>query len=257
MCFVNSNIPDHGPGGIAQCIREHPVMYACNPPQHKTGAGGACPPRDPHLQRCDASPPTGAEPVPGDEASMAALAAAAAAAAAGEAGAAAPSENGAPPADGAAAAGDAGLVKAEGAEGAPAVEGSAIDEAETTPADDGMEGALDGEEAPPVKGPTVQYTRVMVPKTTTKLHVVVGQLPEELSTLKSMYFLRDRPGKLSIEEIEEAVEIGVLNEGPGLRILEQVSRARGVGLTQVMKEGLVIQEQGPQDDVVGGDLSAE
>lgn len=68
----------------------------------------------------------------------------------------------------------------------------------------------------------MQRITVWVPKTITKMHVVMGYLPEELSHCRSFYFITSIPGKLEFEQLDEVLECGVLSEGPSLRILEQV-----------------------------------
>ena len=61
-----------------------------------------------------------------------------------------------------------------------------------------------------------------MPKQVMRLTAAVGNLPEELSSCAAFYFILNRPGKAVFEEMDTAVECGLLNEGPSLRILEQV-----------------------------------
>jgi hypothetical protein len=79
----------------------------------------------------------------------------------------------------------------------------------------------DGEqELPPTPPP--QIVKISVPKLVSRLHLATGCMPEELSNLHSFYIIRSRPGKLQFEDLDEALECGVLNERPSLRNLEQV-----------------------------------
>ena len=49
----------------------------------------------------------------------------------------------------------------------------------------------------------------------------LGAVPEELASSRSFYFIRSRPGKLEYDELDSALDLGVLGEGPSLRMLEQ------------------------------------
>lgn len=55
------------------------------------------------------------------------------------------------------------------------------------------------------------------------LHVCLGPLPDAHTSCQAFYFLRDKPGKLTLEDMEPQIECGVLSEGPSLRMLQQVS----------------------------------
>lgn len=55
------------------------------------------------------------------------------------------------------------------------------------------------------------------------LHVCLGPLPDAHAACQAFYFLRDKPGKLTLEDMEPQIECGVLSEGPSLRMLQQVS----------------------------------
>ncbi|MEW5308429.1 MAG: hypothetical protein WDW38_000392 [Sanguina aurantia] len=79
-----------------------------------------------------------------------------------------------------------------------------------------------GEEGMVAKPRKPKVHMVLVPKLTHRLHVAAGQLPEEMSSFRSFYFIRSRPGKLEHEALDSAVECGLLNEGPSLQVLEQM-----------------------------------
>lgn len=80
---------------------------------------------------------------------------------------------------------------------------------------------IDLEIAPPP--PKTMLRTVTVPKETFKVHLSVNNLPEELSGLRSCFFLRSRPGKITYDDIEDSLETGTLTEGLSLKALEQVS----------------------------------
>lgn len=63
--------------------------------------------------------------------------------------------------------------------------------------------------------------KISVPKQVSRLHLATGCLPEELANLASFYLVRSKPGKLMFEDLDDAIECGMLNERPSLRNLEQ------------------------------------
>ncbi|KAF5830619.1 hypothetical protein DUNSADRAFT_14266 [Dunaliella salina] len=79
----------------------------------------------------------------------------------------------------------------------------------------------DEEPPPPPPPPPPQIVKVSVPKLVSRLHLSCGFIPDELSHMLSLYFIRGKPGKLQFEDLDEALECGVLNERPSLRNLEQ------------------------------------
>uniref|UniRef100_A0A6S8LSH1 AAA+ ATPase domain-containing protein n=1 Tax=Dunaliella tertiolecta TaxID=3047 RepID=A0A6S8LSH1_DUNTE len=90
-------------------------------------------------------------------------------------------------------------------------------------AEKGEGGEGQGEEADeePPPPPPPQIIKVSVPKLVSRLHLSSGFMPDELSHMHSFYFIRGKPGKLQFEDLDEALECGVLNERPSLRNLEQ------------------------------------
>eukprot|EP00983_Pelagomonas_calceolata_P097691 1158274-Pelagomonas_calceolata.AAC.8 len=98
-------------------------------------------------------------------------------------------------------------------------------------AEKGEGGEGQGEEADeePPPPPPPQIIKVSVPKLVSRLHLSSGFMPDELSHMHSFYFIRGKPGKLQFEDLDEALECGVLNERPSLRNLEQVRLDSWVG----------------------------
>eukprot|EP00798_Chlamydomonas_sp_ICE-L_P031817 gene31817-7021_t len=149
-----------------------------------------------------------------------------------------PAEGEAPPEREEAAAGEAPPAEGE----APPAEAAAPGESEAPPAEGEVppaEGAAEGEKAeceegapaegeegeakappPPPEPAAPKMISVMVPKEINKLHISVGSLPEALSACRSFYFLKSKPGRVVIEEIDSMLEHGLLCEGPSLRLLE-------------------------------------
>ena len=123
------------------------------------------------------------------------------------------------PAEGADAAAPA-QTEAGAAEDAPVAAEGGEDVAATGEADTAPEEAAEGE-SPPARAAPPQYIRVFVPQLVSKLHVSLGLLPEELASSRSFYFIRTRPGRLEYEELESGLDLGMLGEGPSLRMLEQ------------------------------------
>lgn len=66
-----------------------------------------------------------------------------------------------------------------------------------------------------------QLVKVLVPQVVNKLHVSMGAVPDHLATSRSFYFIRSRPGKLEYADLDTALDLGVLGEGPSLKMLEQ------------------------------------
>lgn len=64
--------------------------------------------------------------------------------------------------------------------------------------------------------------RLDVPQQTQVLHVCLGSLPDMHMSCKAFYFLRNQPGRLTIEDFDTQIECGVLSEGPSLKMLQQV-----------------------------------
>lgn len=62
---------------------------------------------------------------------------------------------------------------------------------------------------------------MMVPKIVQKLHASIGSVPDALSTCGSFYFIRTRTGKLGYDDLDGSLDLGMLGEGPSLRMLEQ------------------------------------
>jgi dynein heavy chain len=95
------------------------------------------------------------------------------------------------------------------------------------PAVDGGEAPAEGTEGPessPAPAATSsgpQYITVLVPKEVNRLHINLGCVPEELSQCRSLYFVRTRNGKLDLEDLDSSLDLGMLGEGPSLRMLEQ------------------------------------
>lgn len=109
-------------------------------------------------------------------------------------------------------------------EQAPAAgDGTAADEGgEAAEGGEGGEGE-EGEAEPPAPPPPKYIKRIItVPKVVKKLTVAMGCLPEELSSCSAFYFILARPGRVPADEMDAALEFGLLTEGPSLRILEQV-----------------------------------
>ena len=84
---------------------------------------------------------------------------------------------------------------------------------------DGEAGEADHQPGPP---PAPVYEKVSVPRLISQLHLSLGCIPEELAHLHAFYVIRDKPGKLHLEDLDAALECGVLCERPSLRNLEQV-----------------------------------
>ena len=95
-------------------------------------------------------------------------------------------------------------------------EGTALSsDADNTDAD--MSGFQAAVRASPVQQPTHE-----LPQQSQVLHVCLGPLPDVHASCKAFYFLRNEPGKLSPEDMEQQLDCGVLSEGPSLRMLQQV-----------------------------------
>lgn len=99
---------------------------------------------------------------------------------------------------------------------------------------DGEQGAADGEAAVPHDDEEAPTSRkkvvrqvVTVPQQVQRLSAAVGNLPEELAGSPSFYFVLSRPGKVAAEEMDTAVECGLLSEGPSLKNLEQARGGSG------------------------------
>ncbi len=116
--------------------------------------------------------------------------------------------------------------------------GTAADESgEAGEGGEGGEGE-EGEAEPPAPPPPKYIKRIItVPKVVKKLTVAMGCLPEELSSCSAFYFILARPGRVSADEVDAALEFGLLTEGPSLRILEQVGPPPGLGGTGRVSEG--------------------
>lgn len=61
-----------------------------------------------------------------------------------------------------------------------------------------------------------------VPQQTQVLHVCLGSLPDMHASCTAFYFLRNQPGKLTIEDMDTQIDCGILSEGPSLKMLRQV-----------------------------------
>lgn len=144
-----------------------------------------------------------------------------------------PGEAGGEGAEGSTAPGDSGDGQPEDAPAAAAEANGANPEDEAAaPADGAADGAAGegGEEGDGAEGdeppapPAPKYVRrvISVPKVVSKLNVALGSLPEELSVFPVFYFILNRSGHVAAEELDSAVEFGLLSEGPSLRILEQM-----------------------------------
>jgi dynein heavy chain len=87
----------------------------------------------------------------------------------------------------------------------------------------GGSGEGDEEEAqPPVRQPKYVRRIVSVPKRVNKLSTALGSLPEALAVCPAFYFIAARPGRIAVEDLDSALEFGLLSEGPSLRVLEQM-----------------------------------
>lgn len=113
---------------------------------------------------------------------------------------------------------------AEGAE-APAADGEAAPAAEGAPGEGGEGGEGDeADEAAPPPPPEPRFVKrmVTVAKQVSRMHIALGSLPDALAALRTFYFLSSAPGRLGEEDMDAAVECGLLSEGPSLRVLEQL-----------------------------------
>lgn len=90
---------------------------------------------------------------------------------------------------------------------------------------DGEDGASQTNEPPPPPQPKYIRKVISVPKVVSKVTVALGSLPEELNTCPAFYLIATRPGRAAFDELDSSVEIGLLSEGPSLRILEQMLSA--------------------------------
>ena len=61
-----------------------------------------------------------------------------------------------------------------------------------------------------------------VPQQTQVLHICLGSLPDMHASCTAFYFLRNQPGKLTIEDMDTQIDCGILSEGPSLKMLRQV-----------------------------------
>lgn len=61
-----------------------------------------------------------------------------------------------------------------------------------------------------------------VPQQAQVLHVCLGSLPDMHASCTAFYFLRNQPGKLTIEDMDTQIDCGILSEGPSLKMLQQV-----------------------------------
>lgn len=68
---------------------------------------------------------------------------------------------------------------------------------------------------------TPQRIVVYVNKVVRKLHVSLGQVPEQLCHCSSFYIISNRPGAVAFEDMDAVLECGVLTAGPFLQVLEQ------------------------------------
>ncbi len=132
---------------------------------------------------------------------------------------------------------DAAVEAAEaGADGSAAAAASDADAAAA--ADDGDQGgdaaagdgegstdpAAEGEQPAPRRAPAAPRTiTVLVPKVIRRLHVNLGQIPEELGHYTSFYFISNRDGPIAFEDLDAVLECGTLGAGPSLQVLEQAS----------------------------------
>ncbi len=150
-------------------------------------------------------------------------------------------------ADAPAADGEAASAAAEGEAAAAAPEDDAA--AAAVEGEEGAEGeeGVEGERAP--RAQTPQFVTVLVPKVISKLHVSLGLVPDELASCRSFYFVRSKPGKLELDELEQHVDMGMLGEGPSLRMLERTLSA--VFMPMLMQISGATPEQSPNVAATG------
>jgi hypothetical protein len=66
------------------------------------------------------------------------------------------------------------------------------------------------------------------PPVTYRLHVSCGRMREEHASHRAFFMVRGTPGKLTVDDLDTELDCGLINEGPSLSTLEQVSRANHV-----------------------------
>ncbi len=80
------------------------------------------------------------------------------------------------------------------------------------------------EAAPAVaKSPAAAQTAKDSPSRTQQvLRICTGHLPEQHAACEAFFFIRNKAGKLAVEDLATELEFGVLAGGPSLKMLEQV-----------------------------------